>query len=187
MRWVPLVILVYAVLLVQTSLVRLVTFTFGSVGTVGPDLLAAAAVFVAMNCRSGIDVMLAAWIAGIAADLGTGGTVGGMTAVGPMAISYALAAGAVFQIRDAFFRERVWTRFALALLFALLAHGLWVTMQSLLVVRHMTWADYWRMVLQAVLIAVYTAAAMPLVYPVLQRVPGLFVAASGARGRRYYR
>ncbi|HUS46739.1 MAG TPA: hypothetical protein VNA25_28435 [Phycisphaerae bacterium] len=185
MRWISFLILAYVVLLIQTTLVRLVHFTVASAGTIAPDLLAMVAVFVAMHVRSGADVMLAAWALGLAADLTTGGGPNALPAVGVMPIAYALAAGMVYRLREAFFAERVSTKIVLALLFCLVAHGIWVTVQSLLACRAMTWSAYGQMLVQALGLSAYTAALMAPAHWVLTRLGGLFVAAPAGRARRY--
>ena len=187
MRWIPFLILTYVVVLLQTSLVGLITFHFGSIGTVGPDLLAIAAVYVVMHARYGLDAMLAVWVLGLAADLTAGGGTAGLTAVGPMSIAYVVGGGAVYSIREAFFRDRASTKVILALLFCSLAHFVWVSLQSLLAWRAMTGAAYGAMLLQALMLSVYTAALMPLAYFPLSRVGSFILASPTGRPRRYYR
>lgn len=177
-RWIPFAILAYAAMVAQTSVAHLVTFSAGSAGTISPDLLAMTAVFVAMYARAELDVMLAAWGLGLAMDLTTA------QAVGVMPLMYALAAAFVFRLREAVFRERILTQVVLAMLFCLPAHGLWVTVQAALAWRDTTWGDWGRSLLQAVLIASYTAALMPLVHWALAKLQPLFLAAPAGRGRR---
>jgi hypothetical protein len=122
MRWVVFIVLAYAMAVFQTSLVPLITFTLSSVGTIAPDSLAIVAIFVAMNVRYGLDVMLAAWILGMTADLTTGGAGLAIPVIGPMAIAYALAAGAVFRFREVFVPEWTASKIILAIVFCLVAH-----------------------------------------------------------------
>ena len=183
MRWIPLLILTYLVVLFQTTLGRLLTIRTAGIGTIGPDLTALLAVFVAFYGRNGVEVMLAAWVLGLAVDLTTTGGVGSMTAVGPMPLAYALAAGLLFRVREAFFRERALTQGLLAAAFCLLAHGLWVTTQSLLGGRT-TWAAYGRTLLQAAALACYTGLLMPLAHVLLGKAQRLFLAAPAGPGRR---
>lgn len=184
MRWVPFAILGYLVLLAQTSVVRILTFEAGSLGAVGPDLVAVVALFAALNARSWQDAMLAAWCLGLGVDLTTSGGTGGVTVVGPMAVGYALAALAVNRMREAFFREWLVTQALTGLLFCLLAHGLWVTWQSLLAGDNMTWARYGHLLVQAGLLSAYTAALAPVVHLVLNRVSGWLVPTSAGRAAR---
>ncbi len=179
MRWLPLLILTYGLLVAQTSLVQLAGFSAGAAGRVQPDLLALTATFVAMFARSGPDAMLAGMALGLAADLASG------AAIGVMPVTYALAGGAVYRVRDALFRERAGARIALTLVFCLIAHGLWVTIQTLLAWRAMTWGDYGRVLLQAVLVSAYTAAlAWPGQWLLSKAESLLFVGAPAGRSRR---
>ncbi|MHC4295557.1 MAG: hypothetical protein ACYSTL_08225, partial [Planctomycetota bacterium] len=70
---------------------------------------------------------------------------------------------AILSLREAFFRERISTRILLTLLFCLLAHPLWVTLQSLLGIEFASWSQYGWMLLQAVSVSVYSAAIAPLI------------------------
>jgi len=183
MRWVPFVVLAYLAVLVQTTLGQLLVFQWRSVGAVGPDLLAVVAVFLAMYAP-GIDALIAAWALGILVDLTTAGGAGALTRVGPMGISYVLAAYVLVQLREAFFRERLASQFILTLLFCAIAHGLWIVAQSLLAGN---WTDTADMLLQAGCVALYTAAVMPLGHWLLRKVLGLLLATVGPRVRRMRR
>ena len=163
MRWIPLAILIYALVLVQTSLAGLLTFErLPAVGRVSPDLLAILAVCLALDVHNGIDAMMGAWLMGLAVDLTTGAGPEVSTVVGPMALGYALAAGATFRLRELVFRENAITQCILAVIFCLLAHGFWVTAQWLLALRAVPWSGYLMMLVQAALLAVYTGVLMPL-------------------------
>jgi rod shape-determining protein MreD len=175
MRWIPFLVLTYIALVLQTSLVRVLTFSAGAAGTLQPDLLALTAAFVAMFAREGLDAMLAAWALGLAADLTTG------AAVGVMPITYALAAALVFRMREAFFRERFFTRVSLTLLFCLVAHPLWVTAQSALAWR---WGGYGWVLLQAILVSAYTAVLAPWVGWLLSKTEPLLFGPPAGRSRR---
>ena len=178
MRWTVFLVLVCLTLVVQTSLVQWLTFSAGSAGTVQPDLLALTAVFVALFARAGLDAMLAAWALGLAADLTT------QAAVGVMPVAYALAAGAVFRLRDAFFRDRISTRFILTLVFCLLAHPLWVTAQAAIDWRRNTWGGYGLTLLQAVLLSLYTAVLAPPLHWLLAKTGPLLWGQPAGRPRR---
>ena len=183
MRWIFFIILTFAAVLIQISVGGLLRFRGFGVGSIGPDLLAMIAVFLAMYVRSGADAMLAAWVLGLAIDLTAAGGPGGETALGPMPLAYAAAAAAIYHMRGAFFRERILAQMFLAFSFCILAHGLWVTLQAVLAYRYVTWAAYGQVLLQALALSIYTAVLMPLGHMALSRVQGLFMAASG-RGRR---
>lgn len=174
MRWAPFLVLTYVTLVLQTSLVRAVTFSVAA-GTVQPDLLALTAVFVALSVREGLDAMLAAWALGLAADLTTG------AAIGVMPVAYALGASLVFRMREAFFRDRISTRIVLTLLFCLVAHGLWVTAQSALAWQ---WGAYGRVMIQAAMVSAYTAVVAPPLQWVLAKGESLLLGPPAGRGRR---
>jgi rod shape-determining protein MreD len=160
MRWIPFIVVCYVVILLQTSLGRILTLP-SPVGLAGPDFAAILAVFVALRVRSAVDCMLSAWILGLLIDLTTGGGPGAATVVGPMPIAYALLAGLVFKVREAFFRDRAMTQVLVAFFFVLLTHGLWVTIQALRLGGD-AWADYRRYLLQVLLVAIYSAVLTPL-------------------------
>ena len=185
MRWVFFVILVWLVVLVQASIGKVLTISDTPIGVVGPDLAALVAVFVALHVRDGADAMLAGWVLGLGLDLAAGSGTGAPGAVGPMPVAYALATGALYRLREAFFVERAVTQALLALGFCLLAHGIWVTWQTALAARTMAWADYGRLLLQAAALATYTAVLMPLGHCGLRRGQRWILATPpGRAGRR---
>jgi len=184
MRWVPFLILAWLVVLVQTTFGHALTVRTSALGSIGPDLAALLAVFVAFYVRTWPEAMLAAWALGLGVDLTTAGGVGATTAVGPMALAYALTAGLLFRVREAFFRERALTQAVLSWAFCLLAHGAWVTAQSLLAPGDTNWAAYGRTLLQALAVACYTAALMPLAHLGLSKCQRLFLATPVGPGRR---
>ena len=184
MRWILFAIVAYAVILIQSTLGRVMAFDLAPVGYIGPDLAALFALMLALSTRSATDAMLAGWFIGFALDLTTGGGAGGGAVVGPMALGYALAARAVFSVREAVFAGRAITRALLALGFCLIAHGLWVTVQSVLAWRDVTLGDWAERLAQAGAIAVYTALVAPFVTPLLVRVQHWLVVQPVGRGSR---
>ena len=92
MRWVFFLILTWIILIVQTTVGRLITFDTSVIGAIGPDLLAPLAVFVALYARQRRDAMLAGCVLGFALDLGAAGGPDAGAVVGVMPIAYALAA-----------------------------------------------------------------------------------------------
>ena len=184
MRWIPFAILTYLLVLASTTVAGILSLPAGPLGNLVPDLLAMLTVYVAMHLRSGTDVMLAGWVAGFCVDLATGGGPGTFSAVGPMAIAYALAGGLIFRVREAFFREQAVAQIMLAIMFCLLAHWLWVTLQSVLAFGMMTWQVYWRMVGQAAGISAYTGVLMPLAHWSLGKCRPWILAVPANRSRR---
>ena len=128
--------------------------------------------------------MVAGWALGLAVDLTTVAGVGSGTVVGPMAIAYALTAGLLFRVREAFFRERALTQALLAWGFCLIAHGLWVTMQSLRTDGDVSWSAYGRTLLQAAGLACYSAVLMPLVHFLLVKCQRWILTAPVGPGTR---
>ncbi len=120
----------------------------------------------------------------MAVDLTTAGGAGAATAVGPMAIGYALAVAAIYRVREAFFRERGLTQAFLAAMFCIVAHGLWVVVQCLLAYEVITWRDFGRLLLQAAALAAYTGALMPLVNVLLGWTRPLLISTPAGRSRR---
>ncbi len=181
MRWVPFAILVYVLLVAQSTLVGMITFDLGYMGKVAPDLLAMAAVFVVIGGPDLISVMAAAWMLGFALDMTAVGVVDTAAVVGPMSFAYATAAWIIFRMREAVFTKHAFTQAMLALLFCLVAHLIWVSVQ---VVMSGSWANYWQLVAQASGISIYTALLMPLGYWLLSSVQGLFIDVPVRRTRR---
>ncbi len=187
MKWVPFIILTYLVMLAQCTVGGVFAFSVQAIGIVGPDLTALVAVFMALHVRSSSHAALAGWVLGLAVDLTTVSAIGGVTAVGPMPIAYAIAAAVVFQIREAFFHERMAPQIFLTLMFCLVAHGIWVTLQAGLTFGGVSWAGYRRMLLQAAALAVYTAVLMPPAYIGLRRIRKWLTPVPTGRRRRRQR
>jgi hypothetical protein len=175
MRWVPFLFAVYVLVLLQTTLGKLLTFSTDFAGQIGPDLAAIFAVFVALHVRGALDALIAAWVLGFGVDLMAAGAVEGGSCAGMMSLAYLLAGGAVFWVREAFFRDRPLTQAILALLFCLIAHGLWITGQA---ARAGDWTSFRRMLPQMIALTVYTAVLTPLVHFALARQRRWFLAAA---------
>ena len=127
------------------------------------------------------DKEVGGWGLGFAMDLMLCGMAGVVTAVGPMAIAYTLASAVIFRMREAFFRERALARSLLVLLFCLIAHCLWVSIQTVLV---LSWSSWWPAIAKAIGNSIYTAILAPLVCIGLQQLGGWFITAPARRLRR---
>ena len=185
MHWIAFAILSYAAAWLQTTAVHLLKFDLSYVGRVSPDLLVIVALFVCLYAHGLADAMIAAWVLGALVDLTTAGQgAGAVTVVGPMALAYAVAAAAIFKAREAFFRERITTRMLLGAVFCFIAHGIWVTVQSLLIVRHMSWGAYGGMLVQVVAAGVYTGVLTPICFLGLSRIERRLIVTTGGRSRR---
>jgi cell shape-determining protein MreD len=154
MRWIPFIILVYVVLVVQSSLGLAMGF-----GGVSPDLLAVVAVAVALWAPNAMTAMLAAWVLGFALDLTITGATGGLTVAGPMSLAYLVGARLIFNLREIVYNDRVIIRGLLAGVFCIVTHGLWVLSQCLLTV---SWSDFPRLMGQGAGVALYTAIVAPI-------------------------
>jgi cell shape-determining protein MreD len=179
-RWIPLVILMYVTVILQTTVGQMLSFVC-PLGRVAPDLLAIVAVYLALRGVRLSDVLIAAWALGMGVDLTMGGGPGGAGVVGPMALAYVIAAGLIYKLRDAVYGENFLTQAVLALVFCLLAHVLWLVGQSVL-----AWSTQGLggMLAQAFGSALYTAVAAPMAMALLKRVRGLIFQPMGRRERR---
>ncbi len=165
MRWYHFGILVLVAMMgvvVQTTAGQLLWFRT-EVGWVGPELLAAAAVFLALYAASATDAALAGWVLGFAVDL----TISG-PGMGLLALLYATGCLGIFRIREVFYREKVMTQMVMGFVFCVFVYELWTVYDVLFGGR----ADdgYSRPVLQALGLAVYTALLTPLVCAVMSRL-----------------
>lgn len=184
MRWIPLVILAYLVVLVQTTIARVVTLELPWVGEISPDLAAIVTVFLALHATTGADAMLVGWLLGLAVDLTSAGGPGAPSVVGPMALVYALAAGGLFRAREALFHEHALTQTLLVLGFCLFTHTIWLTVQAVLAFRDVVWSVYFRMLVQVVLSSIFSAALTPLIYYLLGRCNRVFLIVPAHRRAR---
>jgi len=186
MRWIPLAIVTYVLALGQTTLGGMVDIHVAKIGPVRPDVLAIVAVYVALHVHGMVDAMLAAWVLGLVVDLTTGAGTSDSTVVGPMALAYALAASGVYKVRGAVFRDKVVTQCTMTVVFCIVAHWLWITAQWILAFEGTTAGGYVLMLVQGVLVALYTAALAPVGHFGLRAMRRwIIVAPSGEFGRRW--
>lgn len=180
MRWIPFVILVYVLIVLQTTMGSALTFVWQGVGRIGPDLLAIMAVFVALRALTLLDAMIAGWTLGLALGLTAVGGPGTAASLGPMSLTYAMAAGLIFKLREVVFIDRFLTQAALAFVFCLFAHVSWLLIQAALA---RAWDGVGRMLIQAMGLAVYTGLLMMVGFRLLRRIEGWFISAPMRRGR----
>jgi rod shape-determining protein MreD len=179
------IILAYLLVLLQTTVQGILAITSLSIGTIGPDFLALAAVFFALHVREGVDAMLAGWILGFGMDLASAGGAYPTTVVGPMAIAFSLGAGILYRVREVFFREHPLAQAVLAMLFCLFTHGIWITMQSLVSLDSGMWAAYGRLWMQTLGVSAYSAVLMWLVSMALGKCQRwILIAPVGRSGRQ---
>jgi hypothetical protein len=186
MRWIAFTIVAYCLVVAQTSIAQMISFSAFGLGDVGPDLLAIFAVFLAMYVRESIDMMLAAWILGMMVDLTADSPFGGPGrpgVIGPMAIAFVLAARVIFSLREALFRDRLATKAIMGMLFAFGAHWFWITSQAILSGGEATWGQYWRLMLEALAVGAYTAILTPILFVPLGKIKRLLVPLPSSRQR----
>lgn len=175
MRWVYFICLVLVGAVVQTSLVPVLWFRTPA-GWVGPEILAAVAVFVGLYAPTATDAALAGWALGLAVDLTLSGS-----GMGLLALLYAAGAAGVFAVREAFFRDRVVTRMLLGALFCVFVYEIWIAYDVLIAGAG---GGLGRPALLALALAAYTAVLTPLVCSGLRKVERFLLAVRPERQRR---
>ncbi len=181
MRWIPFLIVLGVLAVLQMTLTTAATLSTEVTGKFWPDILAVLAVFIAFKARSATDAMIAAWTIGMLLDVLTGAGFTGSTNIGPMALVYVPAAGMIFKARDTFFTDRMWAQMLLSGAFCVFVHTGWVTLQ---VILNFEWSAWPSGILQGLMISLYTALVAPLIYIVLTPISGWLVQPGGRRGRR---
>ena len=179
MRWFHFIFLVLVAvvgIIVQTTVGQLLWFRT-SVGWVGPELLAAVAVFMALRAHSRTDAALAGWVLGFAMDLTLSGQGFGL-----LALLYAAACWGIFRIREIFFRERLLTQTIMGFVFCVFVYELW-TAYDVLVISG-AGGRYSHLALQVLGLSAYTAILTPLACAVLKRMQGLLFPTPPLRQRR---
>ncbi|HHH76591.1 MAG TPA: hypothetical protein ENL03_06170 [Phycisphaerae bacterium] len=185
MRWGLFIILAWLVILMQITILGLIRIPIESLGVIMPDLMAGLAVFVVLRGKRLANVLIAVWILGLIVDLTNSSGAGQETVLGPMPIAYVLSAWIIFQAREVFFREWIITQVLLAFAFTLLAHLVWVTWQCLAARDATTWQDFGHLIVQAGLLAAYTAVITPVMYMLLKPCQRfIFADQSGRSSRR---
>ena len=132
--------------------------------------------FAGLHARSGADAALAGWALGFGLDLTLSGEGMGLSA-----LLYALAAGGVFKVREAFFREKIVTQMVLGFGFCLFVYEVWA---AYAVLRAGGPVEYWRAAVQALGLSAYTALMTPLVCAPLGRLERFLLVAPSRRERR---
>jgi len=174
MRWIYFVILAAVGVICQTTLVQVIWLDT-PVGWIGPELLAAAAVFFALSARGKLDAALAGWALGFGVELTLSGP-----GMGLLPLLYAGGCTGLQYIREAFFRERALAQAVLTLLFCAAVYELWTLYDVYLGAG----GALGRRALQALGLAAYTAVLAPLVCAGLGRIDRLLLTPAGGRGAR---
>jgi hypothetical protein len=176
MRWIYFLILTLAAIILQTTLVQLL-WVRTPIGPVGPELLAAVAVFVALRVRGATEAALAGWALGLAVDLTLSGP-----GMGLLPLLYAAAAAGINRLREAVFGGRAMTQIVLTFLFCTFVYETWA------------FYDLWQgeaggrragaTALLALGLSAYTGLLAPLVCRLLRRLERLLLATPPGRARR---
>jgi len=179
MRWIPFLVFSYIMLLLQCSIGRILVFHFDWPGPFGPDVLLIFAVFVFLISSDPLDGILAGCIIGFIWDLGMAASA---CCVGPMAIICAFCSWPVMGIREALFRNRVLPQMILTAMFVAFAHGMWITVQTIL--GGFSWSDYARLLLMAFLSVICTVLLTPVIIVFLKPFRKWIVLPIPSLGRR---
>jgi len=167
MRWLPFGILAAVVLALQLSVAAAVRIPVGRGGLVlAVDLPAVLAVLIALRTRSATDAALAGWVLGLCIDLAVTGVPLGLHAV-----TFAMAAGLICQVRPAVFTDSLLTQALLVGAFCLIAHGLARLFVNLYVRPDSV--QLGRDLLQVLLVALGTGIAGPVVLAIGKRTDWL--------------
>ena len=174
MRWIYFLILTLLAVILQTTLVQ-VLWVRTPIGPVGPEILAAAAVFFALNARSATDAALAGWVLGFALDLTLSGP-----GMGLLPLLFAAAAWGLSRMREAIFKDRAPTQMVLTFLFCAFVYETWTAADVLLGQAGRSGAR----ALQALGLSAYTGLLAPLVCGLLRRLERLLLTAPPSRSGR---
>lgn len=178
MRWFHFIILAAVALVgvvVQSTAGQLLWFRT-EVGWIGPEILAAVAVFMALHARSSTDAALSGWILGFAVDL----TISG-SGMGLLGLLYAAGCWGVFSIREVFFREKALTQIVIGFVFCAFVYELWTAFDVLV---GGAGGGYFRPAMQVLGLSVYTAVLTPLVCAVMGRLQKFLIPAAPLREGR---
>lgn len=176
MRWIYFLLIAAGGLLIQNTLAQVIWLPT-PFGDVKPMLLVSVAVFVGLFAHSWTDAALAGWALGMATDL-TGSGAG----MGLLALLYAAAGWAVFQLRTPFFCDRAITQFIMAFLFCAFVYEAWLAYQVLL--GGLPQANYGGWALQMLGLSLYTALVTPLLCAGLKRIRRVLFVAPARSERR---
>lgn len=177
MRWFYFLLLVLLVLILESGLMQ-VLWVPTRLGQIGPELLAAVVVFVALHVSNGAEAALAGWAAGMALDLTLSGE-----GMGLFSLVYAMGGAGVWRVRGLFLREFATTQAVLTFLFCLFAYETWMLF-SLALNAGPSGGSAWGHLLQALGVALYSAVLAPPVCLLLKPLGPLIIAGYGQRDRR---
>lgn len=161
MRWLFFILISLSAVIFQNTVCQLLWFRT-PVGWVGPDVLAAVAVFFALFSRTATDAAINGWVLGFLLDLTITQPAPPM---GLLPLIYAGASIGIFHIRGAFFKERVLTQMVMSFLFCLIVYGLWMSWDLAIGRTGSLFDD----AVQLLGFSIYTAIITPLVCKILVR------------------
>ncbi len=167
MKWLPLLVVGWLIVLVQSTLGRVLIFERFVVGPIGPDMMAALLVLLGLNGKKTGEVCSGAMVLGLMMDLMTAGGGPSLTRVGPMMLAYGLAVFLLQQIREAVDRDSLLPVAVLSGLVTLIAHGVWMILQYSLADGG-SFSALMGSLVQVFFSAIYTAAVVPWIYWLLR-------------------
>ena len=161
MRWFYIILVAFVASMIQTTAGQIFWFPT-PLGWIGPIFPIGAAVFAILYGRQTVDVALAGWIFGLALEL----PLGGETSMGLLPLLFAAMSAVLFQMREAFYRDRLLTQMILGFLLAFLVYQAWAMCQAVL--PGGLSQPYWRATLQMLIVAVYTGLLTPAMVAMLK-------------------
>jgi rod shape-determining protein MreD len=176
MRWPAFAIAALLSLALQDTVGAVFRISLGGGLMLAVDFLAILAVLVALRTRAGSDALLAGWVLGLLIDLASPGMP-----IGLYALMFALAASLVYYIRSAVFTANPVTQMVMTFVFCLAAHGL--ARVFIHVVAPPAGARFVPDLVQALLLAISTAAVAPLIIGVVHKFDWLILPQRGQRRR----
>ncbi|MBT3278707.1 MAG: hypothetical protein HN909_00695 [Phycisphaerales bacterium] len=167
MRWLALLVVGWAIVLVQSTFGRVLVLEDFVAGPIGPDMMIALLVLLGLNGKKTGEVCSGAMVLGLMVDLTTAGGVDGLTRVGPMMLAYGLGMYVIQMMREAVYRDSLFPVAILSGLVALVTHTTWIILQHLFADGG-SFSAVLGSLAQVICSAVYTAVIVPWVYWILR-------------------
>ncbi len=174
MKWLPFAILALVMLAVQATVGGLLGIALGDGLLLGVDFLAILAVLVGMKTRAGTDALLAGWMLGLLIDLASP-----RMPIGLYALTFSLATSLVYYARGSIFTTNPVSQMLMTFGFVAVAHG--AARLFIHLVAPPAGSRLGLDLVEALLLAMCSAAAAPLVMGVLHKLDWLFLVQRSGR------
>ncbi|MCP4589883.1 MAG: rod shape-determining protein MreD [bacterium] len=161
MRWLGFAVCAVIVLVLDTTVAPRLELR-----GVRPEWMLVLAVFFALHARSS-DALIGAWLLGAAVD------VMSVERFGLLSGSYALAALAVYAVRESVFRNNPLTHFAITFAASVIVRAVGAVYAGTVLAGTQAPLGAWQVTVGVICGAAYTAAWAPLVHHLLLRYPPL--------------